>query len=159
MILEIIYAFIVSLGFGVLFNVRGLNLFYAASGGALGWLCYMITIKLSASPMLATFLASVTLSIYSEIFSRILKNPVTLFLICALIPLVPGSGMYYTVLEAVQGNVMESLNRGIETLSLAGLIALGIILVSTLSRLIQRLLYLKKERDFKKEHNLKKNNA
>lgn len=151
MILEIIYAFIVSLGFGVLFNVRGKNLFYAALGGALGWLCYMITINLSASPMLATFLASVTLSIYSEIFSRILKNPVTLFLICALIPLVPGSGMYYTVLEAVQGNVMESLNRGIETLSLAGLIALGIILVSTLSRLIQRVLYLKKERDLKKK--------
>ena len=52
--------------------------------------------------------------------------------------------MYYTVLEAVQGNVMESLNKGIETLSLAGLIALGIIVVSTLSRLVQKIHYLKK---------------
>lgn len=146
MLLQIIYAFIVSLGFGVLFNVRGKNLFYAALGGAIGWLCYMITVNASGSYMLATFFASVTLSIYAEIFSRVLKNPVTLFLICALIPLVPGSGMYYTVLEAVQGNVMESLNKGIETLSLAGLIALGIILVSTLSRLIQRLRYLKNEK-------------
>ncbi|MDU1411741.1 MAG: threonine/serine exporter family protein [Clostridium sp.] len=144
MILQVIYAFIVSLGFGILFNVRNKNLFFAALGGALGWFCYSITLNLYSSEMLAIFLASISISIYAEIFSRVLKNPVTLFLICSLIPLVPGSGMYYTVLEAVQGNVMESLNKGIETLSLAGLIALGIIVVSTLSRLVQKIHYLKK---------------
>jgi len=47
--------------------------------------------------------------------------------------------MYYTVFEAVKGNVVESLNYGIETISLAGVIAVGIILVSTLSRLFQKL--------------------
>ncbi len=84
-------------------------------------------------------IASISISIYAEIFSRVLKNPVTLFLVCSLIPLVPGSGMYYTVFEAVEGNVFGSLNNGIETLSLAGVIAVGIILVSTLSRLMQKL--------------------
>ena len=34
MFFQIIYAFIVSLGFGVLFNVRDKNLFFAALGGA-----------------------------------------------------------------------------------------------------------------------------
>lgn len=143
MILQIICAFIATLGFGILFNVRDKNLFYASFGGALGWLVYLISMNLNNSPMMSTFIAALVISIYAEIFSRVLKNPVTLFLICALIPLVPGSGMYYTILAAVQGDVMLSLNKGIETLSIAGTIALGIITVSTLSRLIQRITYIR----------------
>ncbi|HBL06803.1 MULTISPECIES: threonine/serine exporter family protein [unclassified Clostridium] len=139
MFLQVIYAFIVSLGFGVLFNVRDKNLFFAALGGAVGWFFYSLTMNLSDSSILAMLIASISISIYAEIFSRVLKNPVTLFLVCSLIPLVPGSGMYYTVFEAVEGNVFGSLNNGIETLSLAGVIAVGIILVSTLSRLMQKL--------------------
>ncbi|WP_346878568.1 threonine/serine exporter family protein [Clostridium sp. UBA7791] len=139
MFLQVIYAFIVSLGFGVLFNVRDKNLFFAALGGAVGWFFYSLTMNLSGSSILAMLIASISISIYAEIFSRVLKNPVTLFLVCSLIPLVPGSGMYYTVFEAVEGNVFGSLNNGIETLSLAGVIAVGIILVSTLSRLMQKL--------------------
>lgn len=143
MILQIICAFIATLGFGILFNVRDKNLFFASFGGALGWLAYLISMNISSSPMVATFIASIVISSYAEIFSRVLKNPVTLFLICALIPLVPGSGMYYTILAAVQGDVMLSLNKGIETLSVAGTIALGIITVSTLSRLIQRIIFIR----------------
>jgi uncharacterized membrane protein YjjB (DUF3815 family) len=147
MFFQIIYAFIVSLGFGVLFNVRDKNLFFAALGGAVGWFFYSLTLNLSESSVLAMLIASISISIYAEIFSRVLKNPVTLFLVCSLIPLVPGSGMYYTVFEAVQGNVFESLNYGIETLSLAGVIAVGIILVSTLSRLMQKLKIRRKQRN------------
>ncbi|HAK43928.1 MAG TPA: hypothetical protein DCM59_16065 [Clostridium sp.] len=139
MFFQVIYAFIVSLGFGVLFNVRDKNLFFAALGGAVGWFFYSLTLNLSDSNVLAMLIASISISVYAEIFSRVLKNPVTLFLVCSLIPLVPGSGMYYTVFEAVKGNVFESLNYGIETISLAGVIAVGIILVSTLSRLFQKL--------------------
>lgn len=144
MILQIICAFIATLGFGILFNVRDRNLFYASLGGAIGWITYLIAINLNNSVMLTTFIASVVISIYAEIFSRVLKNPVTLFLICALIPLVPGSNIYYTILSVVQGDIMQSLQKGIETLSIAGLIALGIITVSTLSRLIQKIIFLRK---------------
>lgn len=143
MILQIICAFIATLGFGILFNVRDKNLLFASLGGALGWLVYLISMNMNNSVMMSTFIASLIISIYAEIFSRVLKNPVTMFLICALIPLAPGSGMYYTILAAVQGDIMQSLNKGIETLSVAGLIALGIITVSTLSRLIQRINFIR----------------
>lgn len=149
MILQIIYAFIVSMGFGILFNVRDKNLFFAGLGGAIGWFFYLITMQNSNSAMLAIFVGSIAISVCAEIFSRVLKNPVTLFLICALIPLVPGSGMYYTVFYAVQGELMDSINMGFETLALAGLIALGIILVSTISRLIQRLYIISKIKKLK----------
>jgi uncharacterized membrane protein YjjB (DUF3815 family) len=55
--------------------------------------------------------------------ARIIKAPVTIFLICSIIPLVPGSGMYYTMLECVKGSINNALNQGFETLSNAMSIA------------------------------------
>ena len=66
-----------------------------------------------------------------KFFARLCKTPVTTFIVCALIPLVPGGGMYYTMLEVIQGNVQEALVKGLETLSIAGVLALGILVVST----------------------------
>ncbi|MNO98746.1 hypothetical protein D3C76_905000 [compost metagenome] len=66
-----------------------------------------------------------------------MKTPVTTFVICALIPLVPGGGMYYTMYEVVQGNIDKALSLGLETLASAGALALGIIFVSTLTRLMR----------------------
>ena len=136
---SIFYAFISSLGFGILFNVRGKNLIIASIGGAFGWLFYTLTFNSLQSEVVALFIASIAISVYSEIFARVMKNPVTIFLICALIPLVPGGGMYYTTFEAVQGNVNGSIVKGIETLFNAASIAVGIILVSTISKILNKL--------------------
>ena len=62
------------------------------------------------------------------------KTPVTTFIICALIPLVPGGGMYRMMLQAIQGHVDEALNIGLDTISIAGVLVLGILMVSTIMR-------------------------
>ncbi|GAA0085543.1 threonine/serine exporter family protein [Clostridium sp. CTA-7] len=134
MIIEVLSAFISSFAFGIVFNIKGKNLFFSALCGALGWFIYKFSIKVGGSDTTALFWAAVGLSVYSEIFARILKTPVTTFVIAALIPLVPGGGMYYTMVEAITGNVMKSLETGIKTLASAGVLALGIILVSTITK-------------------------
>lgn len=136
MILEIISAFIASFAFGIIFNIKGKNLFFASCCGALGWFVYKISLKLGATDTSSMFLASIALSAYSEIFARILKTPVTTFVVAALIPLVPGGGMYYTMYEAITGNIITSLEIGIKTLASAGVLAIGIILVSTITKAI-----------------------
>lgn len=136
---SIFYAFISSLGFGILFNVRGKNLIIASIGGGFGWLFYTLTFNSLQSEIVALFVASIAISVYSEIFARVMKNPVTIFLICALIPLVPGGGMYRTTFEAVLGNINESIVQGIQTLFNAASIAVGIILVSTISKIMNKL--------------------
>jgi len=65
MFFQVIYAFIVSLGFGVLFNVRDKNLFFAALGGAVGWFFYSLTLNLSGSNVLAMLIASFSISVYA----------------------------------------------------------------------------------------------
>lgn len=130
------YAFMSSLGFGILFNVRGKDLFFASLGGGIGWFFYTQVLSLTSSEIIALFIGTISLSIHSEICARIFKNPVTLYLICALIPLVPGSGMYYTIFEAVKGDYNASLTKGIQTLFNAGSIAVAVMFVSTISRVI-----------------------
>lgn len=151
MIIEILSAFIASFAFGIVFNIKGKNLFFSALCGALGWFIYKFSLRLGVSDTTSLFLAAVGLSIYSEVFARILKTPVTTFVIAALIPLVPGGGMYYTMVEAITGNVMKSLETGIKTLASAGALALGIILVSTVTK---TLIKYKFNNDIKNKINL-----
>lgn len=136
MILEVIAAFISTFAFGIVFNIKDKNLFFAALCGALGWFVYKFSLMFGISDTTALFLASLALSTYSEVFARILKTPVTTFVIAALIPLVPGGGMYYTMVEAITGDIMKSLEIGIKTIASAGALALGVILVSTITKTI-----------------------
>jgi uncharacterized membrane protein YjjB (DUF3815 family) len=136
MVLEVISAFVASFSFGIIFNIKGKNLFFASLCGALGWFVYKASIALGTSETIGLFFASIALSIYSEVFARILKTPVTTFIVAALIPLVPGGGMYYTMYEAITGSIIKSLEIGISTLASAGALAIGIILISTLTKTI-----------------------
>lgn len=129
-----ISALIASLGFGVIFNVRGKKLLVAAICGGIGGFAYAWALSYQFSEVMSLLIGAMALSIFSEIASRKLKSPVTTFIVCALIPLVPGGGMYYTMIEMVKGNVLEALVVGTHTIVCAGSIAIGCTLVSSSTR-------------------------
>lgn len=135
-LIETIAAFIGTLGFGIVFNIKGKNLFFASFGGGLSWLIYKLVLTYNISDIGALFISSIIFSIYSEICARILKTPVTTLIICALIPLVPGGGMYYTMYSTVEGNALKTWTMALNTLSAAGALALGILFISTITRFI-----------------------
>ena len=130
MVIKLIGAFLAEIGFGILFNIHGQKLWAAAFTGTLGSLIYELVMQIRGGEVLAMFLAACGLCLVSELLARRMKTPVTTFLICALIPLVPGGGMYYTMLAIIQGNTMSALETGIHTLVCAGALALGIALTS-----------------------------
>lgn len=135
MLINTLYTLIATFSFSILANIRGKNLIFASLGGGFTWFIYLVsTYYIPASNILCFFIASIIAAIYSEIMARILKTPVTTLVISSIIPLVPGSGMYYTMSESVQGNVTMSLNLGLQTLAIAGTIAIGVFLVSSLSK-------------------------
>lgn len=138
MIFECIIAILCTLGFGIMFNIGRKNLLFASLGGGLSWFMYKLLIHNDLSLYTAFFASAIVFSIYSEICARVFKSPVTTFIICALIPLVPGSGMYYTMYEAIKGNIDKSISLLISTMASAGCLALGILFVSTVTRIIYR---------------------
>lgn len=127
-------SFVASFGFGILFNIKGKKLILAGIGGSIGGVIYQVILQYTQSNMTAMFWAAVAFSLYSELCARLCKSPVTTFIICALIPLVPGGGMYRMMLQAIQGNINQALSISLETLSAAGILAVGILLVSTIVR-------------------------
>ncbi|SHF17228.1 threonine/serine exporter family protein [Clostridium fallax] len=133
---DIAVSFIATLGFGIIFNIRGKNLFFAAIGGVIGWVVYELCLNTNMPTVQAFFISSIVFSTYSEICARLLKTPVTTLIVCALIPLVPGSGMYYTMYAAVTGDAEKTLSLTLSTLASAGSLALGVIFVSTITRLV-----------------------
>ena len=139
MIIEALISAIGSLGFGIIFNIKGKKLIFASIGGGLSWLIYTFSLNLNNTDMSSLLFSSVICSIYAEIFARYLRTPVTTFIIVSIIPLVPGASMYYTMYEATTGDIYKAMELGLTTISNAGVIAIGVILVSTITRQIVKL--------------------
>lgn len=138
MILQSLFSLIASLSFGIIFNIKGKKLIFAGIGGGLSWFTYSLCLNFKFSVLSSLLVSSIIFSIYSEILARLLKTPVTTIIIPALIPLVPGYGMYYTMYQAITGDINQSVNTGLNTLSSAGTLAIGVILVSSVFRQLNK---------------------
>ena len=88
--LPVLYAFVACLGFGGLYNLHGRPVFWAAVGGALGWLAYLLTL-LFAPDLFAGFVSAAVVAFYAEVLARLQKRTVTTYLLIGIIPMVPGA--------------------------------------------------------------------
>lgn len=133
-ILQIITGGIGTVGFAILFNVRGKKLIAATLGGFLSWSAFLILRMFIGNEPICYFLVSALISLYSEIMARKLKTPTTTFLMTSLIPLIPGGSLYYTMVYAFGGISEKFISKGIYTLQLAAALALGIIVVTAVAK-------------------------
>lgn len=131
--LHFIFAFMATVGYSIFFNVPRKQLLYCGIAGAAGWVVYIISNNILFNPVFSNFLASLTVTLTSEKLARKLKKPAILFIIPGIIPLVPGLGLYKTMLSFVQGDYNLAISKGIETLLVSGAIALGIMVTTSLS--------------------------
>ena len=96
-IIQVLASFVGSFGFAVLYNLRGKKLCMAGISGMVSWIAYLIVWNEMPSTFVANLAAAAVATIYAETMARILKTPVTVFLITGIIPLVPGGNLYYTM--------------------------------------------------------------
>lgn len=143
--IQIITALLGSLGFSLLFGLRPRYLLLASLGGGICWAFYQFCLQSGLSVFVTCFAASAFSAIYGEILARIMKAPAPLFFIPTIIPLIPGSLLYYTMRSAVQGNLDAAAVHGIQTLQTALAIAAGVSLVWSMFFMADRMeAYLKK---------------
>lgn len=130
-LLRLVAAVLGSLGFSLIFNVRGRQLIFTTLGGLIAWGSYLLLEPTGLDVVPRYLIASILITIYAEVSARLRKTPATVFLVSAVIPLVPGSSLYATMVCAVHLDGANFIQQGLHTLLLAGAIASGIILVST----------------------------
>ena len=133
--LQLITAFTGSLGFALLFGMRARHLFYASFGGFISWAVYLAVHSASHSEFVSCLAASIIAMSYAELMSRLRKCPATLFIIIAIIPLVPGSSLYYAMSNAVLGDIEAAAFYADQTLKWVLAIAGGISFVTAVHEL------------------------
>lgn len=125
-------SFFACAGFCVIFNIRGWGIPICCAGGALGWLVYL----LFGRTIPAAFLAAVFIGLYAEIAARLRRCPVTGYVLVALLPLVPGGGIYYAMRQAMTQQLDQFRLTMLETLGMATALAIGSMLSSSAFRAV-----------------------
>lgn len=126
-LLQFIISTIATLSFAVLFHAPRRELLYCGLTGGVGWVVYLICQDNGSNVYIASLLATFFLTLLARIFSAVRRNPVTVYLVAGIFPLVPGAGIYYTAYYLIMGEMEQFSSKGVETFLIAGSIALGIV--------------------------------
>lgn len=129
-----LWAFCACVGFGLAFNIQGRGILICGLGAALSWLIYLVTLTLWGNDILCAFLSATVVGAYSELMARIRRCPVTGYLQVALLPLVPGAGIYHAMVYCVNGYTDLFLSTLLHTLGFAAALSVGAMLITSLLR-------------------------
>lgn len=134
--LQLAAAWLGSLGFAMLFNVRGGKLLCASLGGLLAWAVYLLAARFTRNDYLCGFSATVALTLYAEVMAILKKSPVTVFLVSAAIPLIPGAALYRAMDCLMHGDWDGLWSKGSYALLFAASMSAGITVTTILFQLI-----------------------
>lgn len=132
---ELIGCGMACLGFCLLFNIKGPGCMLCMAGGMLTWIVYCLILEHNGSELVSYFVATFIIGVYAEIMARIRKYPAISYLVISSFPLIPGGGLYYAMNHAIQGNMAGFTDTGLHTLALAGVMAVGMLIASTIFRI------------------------
>lgn len=130
--MHFIYSFIATVGFAIFLNAPKSILISSGLVGGIGWSVFYYLVQLTGNDILSNFIAALLVSYISEILARRLKQPAIIFIIPGIIPLVPGLGMYNTMLYLVQNDYNNAIAKGADVLFVGGAISLGILVITSL---------------------------
>lgn len=124
-VIQLITGAIGSVAFGILFHMKAKYLPLAAAGGFLSWLVFLLGKGMWGNVFLPSLLAGFIADVYAEILARIFKKTSTSFFVTSVIPLIPGSTLYYCMNSIVAGDTAQALKYGRDTFLFAFGIAAG----------------------------------
>ena len=133
---QLLICMIGCLGFAVIYNIHGPGMLLCALGGCITWAVFLIAVGLGVDDILANFIAALAAAVYSEVMARIRKYPAISYLVVSIFPLLPGAGIYYTMSHLVNKDMASFSRVGMHTIAVAGAIAVGILMISTLFRVM-----------------------
>ena len=127
--IQLVAAFVGTVGFSALFGAPRRFYLYCGLAGMAGWAVYLF-VSTGHSVVGAAFFAALTVAAISHVMARLRHCPVTVFLICGIIPLVPGGGIFWTAYYLVTDQLRLAAETGFVALKVTIAIAGGIILAS-----------------------------
>lgn len=133
-------AFMGCLGFSLVFRIhRNPRFIFTGSfGGMIGWLVYLLLEK-HLGAIISSLVAMMIVGFFSEIMARVFKAPATIFVIVGCFPLVPGKGIYQTMLYLISNNRDMFIDSLLNTVGIALALATALLIVSTIFKVIKNI--------------------
>ncbi|MEG0740581.1 MAG: threonine/serine exporter family protein [Clostridia bacterium] len=119
-------SFVAAIGFGALLHAPQKALCWGGIIGAAGYLCYWLLMTYSTNESAAMFVGALFAATCAQVAARGLKMIATVFVTIAIIPLVPGLGLYRAMSAFAQGDMAQGASVAAHTMALILMIALGI---------------------------------
>ena len=124
-----------TLGYAFLLNAPMSTVLPASLTGLLGYVLYEVMVNLlGQGEIFSYFLATVVIAVLCEIEARLMRMPSTIFLLTALVPLVPGYTFYCAMLSLVENNGDAAGAFGLEAVQIVAAIAVGAAVTSVIFR-------------------------
>ena len=142
--LELVFlTLMATVGFSVGFNIQLKDLPFAALGGVIVRIVFILFQLASPHRFVYTICAAFFAALYSEILAIIKKEPSTLYLYPSIVPLIPGDLFVIVALGLVWRNGQYITDYGPELiLALIG-ISVGFVLCSTVVHYVRKFKFLK----------------
>lgn len=134
MMIQIISAFVGSIGFAIFFKMKGKQIPFAGLGGAVTWAVYLAVQTQFEGNFVPYLVASIFVALYAEVMARINRAPAWIFITSAAVPLIPGGSLYYTMAGLVNGDQELFMTSGRSALIIALAISLGFVLEAIIAR-------------------------
>ncbi len=121
-----------TIGYTMIYKAPRRVLLHCIIAALLGWYANDIAnVYFNLGSIVAALVASMVVALYSEIMARVVKVPVSIIMIIGVLPLVPGSTIYFTIEALIQNELSNALSLGLEAIGIALALAMGMMVVST----------------------------
>lgn len=109
---QILSAGFAGIGFAMIFHIKPRHLYVAFFGGALSWVFYLLAYRFWESRTISMMAAAIGVTVYSEIAARVVHMPVSVIYTPAIIPLIPGGHLYYSLRGFVTDSHADFIKYG-----------------------------------------------
>lgn len=123
-----------TMGIILQFGIEKRVIIWALISSILCCAAYEVSFRSGCGLFLASLIAAAVAAAYSDIMAHIVKVPATVLIIPAIVPLVPGGKLYYTMYGAVSSDMSKFASNGLDALKIAAGLAIGVIAITAVSR-------------------------
>ena len=139
--------FVALLGIAIIFDVPPKKLPWAMLGSVISCVIMLIGDDIGLDPLITNMIATAVPCVYCDAMARVLKTPTTIFMIPTLLPLVPGSRLYYTMFYLLSGQQALFMENMLAAVKICTGIAMAIIVVTGAVRWLEAAQKQKLERE------------
>jgi uncharacterized membrane protein YjjB (DUF3815 family) len=135
---HLLLSFLAAAAFGIIFNAPKSSLLQSGFVGMLGWFIYILLTSNGAEEVNATLIASFVIALASQVFAKLYRTPIIIFIVAGIIPLVPGGMAYDAMRNFVENDYNIALALAAKAFLISGAIAMGIVFSEVINQLIKK---------------------